>query len=453
MNTITHSTLMTLGIIWAAGWTALTVMAWSLHTRPLRKHAGWGVLLMIISIACGLRLMAITVDGPMLSDDLWRYVHDGYTLAGGNSPYQLAPNERENTTMPWAKHINHGHLVTIYQPTSQWLFAGLWLAGDKLQQVTGASTTWTHAMVFRLAFILFDLLIISLLIVILKGHDRSVWWTTLYAWHPIPILEIGSSGHQDVIGMMWLLLCMVLLNKDTDTLREQNACHSKWIWSRMIRVAMAGAAFSLACGVKPIVAPLMLPMAWQLRRQPLAMICAVTTATISLVLLYLPFGLMDGGLHRLLETVQIFTHHWRFNGSLHRLAEMLSGSKTAADITAGLLLVGLLALWLRYDLDTWRIAGLYFLWAILLSSTAHPWYLLWALVFIPINFQPATWILSLTISWSYVVLLDRETYLIPTWIHLAQYLPVYITICWTMMTSSSQKGLQPKSTGCTSGPD
>ncbi len=453
MNTITHSTLMTLGIIWAAGWTALTVMAWSLRTRQLRKQAGWGVILMIIAIAFGLRLMAITADGPTLSDDLWRYVHDGYTLASGDSPYQLAPDEHEKTTMPWAKYINHRHLVTIYQPTSQWFFAGLWLAGDKLQQVAGTSTTWTHAMVFRLGFVLFDLLIISLLIVVLKGHGRSVWWTTLYAWHPMPILEIGSSGHQDVIGMMWLLLCMVLLNKDTHTSCEQNACHSKWIWSSMIRVGISGAAFALACGVKPIVAPLMLPLAWQLRRRPLSMICAATTATISLAILYLPFGLMEGGLGRLLETVQIFTHHWRFNGSLHSVAEMLSGSKTVADITAGLLLVGLLALWLRYGLDTWRIAGFYFLWTILLSSTAHPWYLLWALVFIPIIFQPATWILSLTIGWSYVALLDRETYLVPTWIRLAQYLPVYIAICWSLMTRSSQSRLQVESTGRTSGPD
>jgi hypothetical protein len=103
-------------------------------------------------------------------------------------------------------------------------------------------------------------------------------------------------------------------------------------------------------------------------------------------------------------------------------------------------------------LATWRLAGpwpvsfLYLLSALFFSSTAHPWYLLWALALLPVALgrgeQPtsrrarallagalaAAWVWSLTIAWSYAVLIDPPRWYLPDGVVLAEYVPVYAVL-------------------------
>ena len=87
-----------------------------------------------------------------------------------------------------------------------------------------------------------------------------------------------------------------------------------------------------------------------------------------------------------------------------------------------------LAIIMATSCSVWRIAMVYLFAAVLLSSTAHPWYLLWALALLPLRFNSALWVLSLTISWSYTVLIDANTWYLPTWVMVITYAPVYLVL-------------------------
>jgi hypothetical protein len=74
--------------------------------------------------------------------------------------------------------------------------------------------------------------------------------------------------------------------------------------------------------------------------------------------------------------------------------------------------------------------------ALLVSSTVHPWYLLWPLALLPLRFSPATWVWSLTVPLSYVALVNPEGYHVPAWGLAAEYGPVALAlvgtalVCW-----------------------
>ena len=78
--------------------------------------------------------------------------------------------------------------------------------------------------------------------------------------------------------------------------------------------------------------------------------------------------------------------------------------------------------------DIWRVSMLYLLAAVLVTSTAHPWYVLWTLALLPLRFSLALWVLSATLPWSYAVLLDVEAWRVPRGLRLASYLPVYAAL-------------------------
>ena len=277
---------------------------------------------------------------------------------------------------------------------------------------------WGHR-TFRFAFAVFDLIVIMLLLVQLRRVGRSCWWAALYAWHPLVVVEIASSGHQDVLGMACLLLALVLLDRRGGVGRAA--------WS----LPAAGCALALSIGVKPLVAPLLLPVVWTLKRRRRGAAGFITAALLTLAALYLPFIFMPGGIAGMVETIGTFMADWFFNGSAHEVLRILTGSKTIADHVCGAMLLAVLILATLTTRDLWRLTIVYLLGGLLLSSTVHPWYLLWALVLVPIRFSAATWIFSLTIGWSYIALVDPD-YSLPVWLRWAEYLPVYAALLCAM---------------------
>jgi hypothetical protein len=69
------------------------------------------------------------------------------------------------------------------------------------------------------------------------------------------------------------------------------------------------------------------------------------------------------------------------------------------------------------------------------STTVHPWYVLWALAFVPLvgrgMFVPAAWVLSLTVllsysAWAYLPAEGGALrWAAPTWAVACAWLPVY----------------------------
>jgi hypothetical protein len=344
-------------------------------------------------------------------------------LGQGINPYLVAPDDLTLDEQPFphiAGRINNPELVTIYQPTSQYVFALLARAWD---QCSLSVKRWdpNHDKIFRLGFVLFDMLIIAVLLTWLRDLGRSAWWAVAYAWHPLAISEVAGSGHQDVIGIAFLVTALWLASRLVKIDREASL-------SRKRLAVVAGIAFGLAIAVKPLVLPIALVFVWMLRSKPGLIAWAAGATILTVIALYLPFILMDGGLIGMLDTGRTFIDKWAFNGSLYPLFESYIAGKPWVDYAViATVLIVLVVTTLREPANPARPAAAFLFASLLVSSTVHPWYLLWALALMPICFSPAFWVFSLTVVASYAAHL-HEGYRVPQWVVIGEYLPVYAVL-------------------------
>lgn len=171
-----------------------------------------------------LALLALPLVGltaqPSLSDDIYRYVHEGRASRIDLSwPYEVPP--AAFTPPPddgISARVNHPEVPAVYPPFSQLLFAALAFLGDAIG----------HPLVpFRILFALCHLVVIYVLYRRQRGCPRAL---LAFALHPLPFLEGVIGAHVDIVGVALVTLC---LQVRTATLRR-------------------GVALGLACGVKPL---------------------------------------------------------------------------------------------------------------------------------------------------------------------------------------------------------
>lgn len=397
------------GCLWGALSALALVLVMRLRSDGFRVAAG----VVVLGVAAVARMAVVLTTTPQLSDDIWRYIHDGGQLVSGVNPYAFTPSElrgREDASSSspdsLLDRINHPELVTIYLPVSQYTFAGLSLVQQGRLDPMGDRT-------FRVGFAVIDLLIVVLLLARLRRGGLSAWWAALYAWHPLVIGEVAHSGHQDVIGIALLLGALLLFER---------------AGGARVRMGITGAVFAGACLVKPFVLPLAIPMAWRAWRERAGVWPLVVGAVVSAGVLIVPFVLMEGGLTRLFDTAQQFVGHWAFNSPVHAPLAAVLGSKAGADVVCAAVVLGVALVCAVRGVEIWRTAGVILLVTLLVSSTVYPWYLLWALVFVPVRFQPGAWVLSLTLPWSYEVLGHPERWQVDVWLVCLQFVPVFFAV-------------------------
>ncbi len=492
--------------IWFAAlavWATLTA-GWLIARQSnidIARHREVLIVGVVLLVTLVLRLLVVSNSQPALSDDIWRYLHDGYTLANGDNPYRQSPEwaivemdeagdiPLRDVRRQIVNRVNHEHLVTIYQPTSQWTFAfAASIAGSD-------ATPSSAARVLRLILIGFDLVVVAGLIWLLLQAGRSPWWALLYAAHPLALIEFAHSGHQDVIGIAMLLLALGLSGlckrkhvqqwepsgqartcgggekanandartyEDARTCEapshaadgqneadsvglkrgvpgggsprssESEACSEIETGSETGRTSIArsfivAAVFVLAVAVKPIVLPLALPVLWRWRRQPKAIAGVLAGGAVTATTLYLPFAMMEGSIEGMLQTGRTFVDKWAFNSLIHVHLTELTSSGAASGIVVAVLLALLVCMtWAGCSLP--RMFGWYFVLSLLLSSTAHPWYLLWALVFVPLAMNLTTWVWSGTILISYLAVANPAGYYVPHPWFFIEYAPVVVAL-------------------------
>jgi hypothetical protein len=137
-----------------------------------------------------------------MSSDIYRYSWDGVVQHAHISPYRYAPGDPalaflRSPNQDLFDHMNRREYAnTIYPPVAQFLFYVV---------------TWFNASVtfMKLAMILFEGITVYALIEMLTtlGKRREV--VLLYAWCPLLVWEIGSSGHLDSAVMAFIALALV----------------------------------------------------------------------------------------------------------------------------------------------------------------------------------------------------------------------------------------------------
>ncbi|MGH7773999.1 MAG: hypothetical protein ACREQA_17385 [Candidatus Binatia bacterium] len=160
------------------------VLALWLVGRPEEKVSKH-LVPVIFLFALLFRLPLIT-QSPVLSSDLYRYLWDGKVQVSGLNPYLFPPEDghlsflRDEEIYP---NINRKESRTVYPAGAQLLFWSInWLGLDT-------------PIGFKAAALGADALTLLLLLLLLKEVGLPQSHLLIYAWNPLIIYELFSSGH------------------------------------------------------------------------------------------------------------------------------------------------------------------------------------------------------------------------------------------------------------------
>jgi alpha-1,6-mannosyltransferase len=391
------ATLATLGIAWGAlGW-AMT-----------RASAGICEPISVIGFAVGFRAIAC-LAAPVMEDDHYRFLWDGYRFAVTGDPYAESPQERfEDDTIPAEfrgvlDRINHPDVPTVYGPAMQWAF--------RLSHAIAPAQLWPWKLILLGA----ELSIFAMLWPMLSARGRF-----LLAWCPLAIFETGFNAHPDTLGIGLVVAAW-------------------WLGRRRLAVA-AGAAAGLAVAAK-VFAMLIVPfLLWRLgRRSWLAALAAV-------VALYVPFWLRGSTAD--LAGLRAMAGEWEFNSSVFAVVATLSSPASARAI-CGLIFIAiwlvLLRKWARSAEASETLPPGEWIYGafLLLSATANPWYCLWLWPFVAARVSGTGVCALAAVSLAYVTGLNLgeptlENFAHPPWLRPMEFAIVAIGAVWDW-----QKGKRP----------
>lgn len=306
------------------------------------------VLVLLVGVAARLGFAA---HPPTLSDDAYRYVWDGRVQAAGINPYRYSP---ENPALAGLRdeaiyeRVNRKFAPTIYPPVAQGFFRAVYA-------IHPDSIRWT-----KVALVLADAVAIVLLCLLLVRFGRPPEHALLYAWHPLALVEVGHSGHVDVLAVTLLLGSLLCFVRG--------------------RPLAAGIALAGATLVKFYALVALVPLLARGRTR-LAGALAVTAT-----LAYLPF--LSVGT-RVLGYLPGYLEEEGFeSGSRFYPLRLLGAESPAAvlayELVAAAVLAALaLAVWRRRGREPESIA-LLLLVGLVLATPAYPWYALLPLALLPL---------------------------------------------------------------------
>jgi hypothetical protein len=293
----------------------LIVLLWSAIVLWDRNDRGsvWGFWCWAI----GIRLCALFLE-PTLSDDVYRYIWEGFLNTQGGNPYWTSPLESE--VSHWSKaYVNHPDLTSIYPPGAQALFTILSSLVDDVWGVKLLSTLCD----LGILWILFRQL----------GISRGVW---IYALHPLPILENSSSGHMESWAIFAMMVAIAFPN------------------IRLLALWLGG--------MIKLLPAVLIPVSLRSWKDGVVLFLLTATAYYSFSLFSVPRG------------AQMYAEHWSFHASIYPLLSLVIPHARLVVVVLGSLVVMYVWGWVRpFSRQAFWLSGTF----ILLSPTVHPWYLLW----------------------------------------------------------------------------
>src|SRR3984957_1667215 len=171
------------------------VAVWVVLNRPVNR---WTFVIILVC-AAGCRLVCL-FSPPFLSTDIFRYVWDGKVQAAGINPFRYIPADphlaflRDLDIYPHINRRDYAH--TIYPPGAQILFL--------LITRIGASVLWMKA-----GMVALEALTIWILVKLLTALGIRREQVLIYAWHPLLLWEVASSGHVDGAALPFIALALL----------------------------------------------------------------------------------------------------------------------------------------------------------------------------------------------------------------------------------------------------
>lgn len=287
--------------------------------------------------------------GPGLTDDLFRYIWDGWLQWEGINPYKFAPSAPELNGFQETslyENLNSKEYFSVYPPLSQLFFAlgGYFYEG-------GWETSY-----YVLKALFLGVEIGGVVLLARLAPPRNV---LLYAWNPLVLVETAGQGHTEALLVPLLLAALWAVR------RRHGGIAS-------LAIAGAGLVKIYPFALGPF---LLRRFDWR----------DLWPGALLVVVLSLPYA-APYTLPHIKASVDLFAELFEFNaGPYYAVKHMLwawtgaDWSKTIGPLFRGLFLASLPLL---YALDAWRNwsfrrACLWGLGALFVfSTTVHPWYLL-----------------------------------------------------------------------------
>ncbi len=340
---------------------------------------GYGILLSLphdrraihYLLALGLLLRIVLLFGfPLLSDDVYRFLWDGYLINAGENPFAQLPGaylegstEVPGLTRGLYDRLNSPGYYTIYPPIAQGVFAlATWLFPNSHEL---ASTT------IQAFLVLCEVGTITLLYRLTGGRklmetvevELPLSNSLIYWLNPLILVEISGNLHFEGAMVFFLLLAYWLL------------CRHRWV----------GAGIAMAASVASKLLPLLL-LPYLIRRlwgRPFWWFSGALG--VGLVVFFAPLvavGFLDG----FGSSLDLYFRKFEFNASLYYLAREYGfyqvGYNRIATIGPALAKIaaaGILVLALLDGRSSWRSLPEGWLFAFVLyllcATTIHPWYL------------------------------------------------------------------------------
>jgi len=170
-----------------------------LATRPVTNRWRWIELSIILVGALIFRAMVLPLP-PGLSHDSWRYLWDARVTLHGYSPYVYPPDDKVFSSLQDQviyANSRYRDSPTIYPPGAQAVYLlSYLLAPSNLYFLKGI-------------FIGFDMLTCGALVLLLVGKGLDPRRIVIYAWCPLPIVEIALQGHVDALPVAFTVLSVL----------------------------------------------------------------------------------------------------------------------------------------------------------------------------------------------------------------------------------------------------
>jgi hypothetical protein len=449
-GTLTH------GSIWATlGWYAAAYAAYLAALCWAEVRRTFCLPLVFIGAAIFSALLWITP--PTLSSDVFRYLWDGHVANHGVSPYAYpidAP-ELDTLAVPVRDQADHTWMASPYLPVAQWLFA----ATTRLLPLEPLS--------MQIVMSICNLAAGGVLVLLLGMAGLPRRRVLIYLWNPLVVVETAHGAHVDAWMVLLTLAAVAAAFYPAEgdgqgrTARFVARYGASWLSPILLGLA------TLTKGLPGLVAPVLV---WRWRWRQGSWGWGALLYGLTVVALAVPAGLRAGwGLvgpldgRGLFGALRIYGDRWNYNSGLFHWLEielvdsgglaLTAANRLAKQANVILLVILLLAVWLAARKATTRRAlrlmAVPWMGYLLLTPTAHPWYLLPLLTFAPFLapgdeeprlgwLLPAPWLyLAGAVSLSYLTYLDPLNLRELEWVRRLEWLPtlglMLVGVVWLLV--------------------
>ncbi len=327
------------------------------------------------------------------SDDINRYIWEGRIQHRGMNPYTTAPAHSASDFAgdPIFEGINHKNVTTAYPPFA--LMLCRFLAGLAKDEGT---TGLQPVLIFKLFFILCDILIVLILAALLASWKRPAHWLALYAWNPLVLVYGAGEAHLDIVQNLFIVAALAGMRKG-----------GRWAWAMYLFIGCAVLTKYFAIVMLPF-----LVNRGNRRWLPFFLVP---------FLAFLPYR--DS---HMLAGLFTFVVEMHYNGCIPQVLRLLLPQSLYGPAILGVFGGGLWWIWLLKQDRPEPGMAMAWMWLLLCLPTFHPWYLLPLIPFLLFTPNRAWLLLCALVGLNFWVLfhqLHTGQWHEFAWIWLAEFLP------------------------------